>query len=128
MHTLIIFLPGRRRPGSLAVAAKKYELILLEGAGEAEMRAEYVDRVGALLTVTGFEARAGEDARRASLPPAVIRWVEEAAAAHQGPPIEIALIEHHTQLKGRTRITAEHIERPLILGHRYLLGPVGPEL
>lgn len=126
MHSLVVFLPERGRPGALAVAARKYGLTLLEGCGDPRIRASYADRAGVLLTLTAFDAVGSDRASRVSLPEAVQRWVGEALAVHLGPPIEVSVLTGDEALKGRTHVSPDHLARPLSIGHRYLLSSPGP--
>ncbi|MFN3197154.1 MAG: hypothetical protein ACE366_01880 [Bradymonadia bacterium] len=126
MHTLIVFMAGRKRPGSLAVAARKRGVILLEGSGEAEVRAAWASSAGLLLTLTGFEVVPDAQGRRVQLPESVTLWLEEAVAGQMGDAVEIAILDDGSALRGRTQVSIEHVRRPLVVGHRYQIAPLGP--
>ena len=128
-HLLIVFLPDRTTPGTLATVLRKHPVKWVDGCGEAAVRARYNTRRGVLLTVVDWApdaiARPARGAPRVSLPTAVLGLLEEIALTTRHA-FECAVIARGGALSRVATVPLDRLRRPLAVGCRYAVRPPAP--
>lgn len=129
---LVLFLPGRSRPGALAAAFAKAGLQFVEGCEEPAIRARVAGRQGLLLTLVGWRPAGEERVRgraRIVLPEAVVTALTAVAGSPGGDGgFELAVVPPGAPVRARARVDLGRLAGPLAIGCWYTVaaGPVEP--
>lgn len=129
-YLLILFLPDRTTPGTLATVLRKHPIQYVEGCVESAVRARFATRRGVLLTVVDWApdaiARPKRGAVRIELPDTVIELLHEIGDSVSAP-FDCAVIEPGGPLAYHADIDLARLDRPIAMGCRYTvrLAPPG---
>ncbi len=121
---LLVFIPGRRSLGGLAIEVRKRGLQLVEGFPSPALRDRYAGRLGVALTVVGF-APTPAPRGKLCLPELLVEALY-GMSADVDAALEIALVDGETDAKRMGRLTIDEVAGPLSTGCRYLVSPPAP--
>lgn len=125
-HLLILFLPDRRRPGTLTTVLRKYPVQYVEGCAEPSVAERYAKTRGVLLTVVDWAPEEittpARGAPRVTLPAAVIALLDEVAAA-VADGFEVSVVGPDGELRYHAEVGRARLSRPLAVGCRYEVRP-----
>lgn len=121
-HLLILFLPDRRRPGTLTTVLRKYPVQYVEGCVEPSVRERYAGMRGVLLTVVDWTPQdvvtPARGAPRVTLPAPIVALLDEVGAA-VADDFEVAVIGPDGELRYHAEVGRSRLTRPLAVGCRY---------
>lgn len=120
---VMVFVPGRHRPGGLAAALGRHGVQFVEGFPSEALRTRYARRSGLAVTLAGFEAEVVRG--RITLPESLAAALYE-ITADVGEPVEVAVLASGEDAPRVGPLSADAIGTPLSPGHRYVVAPPKP--